>query len=138
MFTPSFNYVTSTILRQTQPPPNLHLTKYFFRPQVDDLSQELANARELGDAATSEWYKGLEARGRDHALDAARLEQWEMQNTPVANLEHGPTSHQSDSTSPNPSLASTANFSHKFNLQSPQWPGSSQGTPMQPASNFGK
>ena len=138
LFTPSMNYVTSTALRQTQPPASVHLTKYFFRPQIDELSQELLEARELGEAATTEWYKGLEARGRDHALDAARLEQWEAQNMPSYRLELGQSSHQSDSTSPAHSAASTANHSHQLSVQSPHWPGSIQGTPSHLSSTFGK
>ena len=132
------NYVTSTALRQTQPPASLHLTKYFFRPQIDELSQELSQARELGEAATTEWYKGLEARGRDCALDAARLEQWETQNLPPSRLEQGQPSHQSDSTSPAHSSASTANYSHQLILQSPHWRDSPQDTPMHLSSTLGE
>lgn len=76
-FTPSLNFVTSLTLRSTTPPPNLQLTKYYFRPQIDELQQELENAKALSLAAAEEWYKGLEMSGKEILADAARWEQWE-------------------------------------------------------------
>ena len=138
LLTPSMDYVTSTTLRQTQPPANLHLTKYFFQPQIDRLSQELSEARELGEAAKTEWYKGLEARGRDYAMDAARLEQWEVQNLPRSRMDHGEPSNQSYSTSPAHSLDSTVNYSQQFSVQSSHQPGSTQGTPIYLSNTLGE
>lgn len=76
-FTPSLNFVTSLTLRSLTPPPTLQLTKYYFRPQIDELRQKLEEAKALSLAAAEEWYKGLEMSGKELLADAARWEQWE-------------------------------------------------------------
>ena len=76
-FTPSLNFVASLTLRSMTPPPNLQLTKYYFRPQIDELQRKLDNAKALSLAAAEEWYKGLEMSGKQILVDAARWEQWE-------------------------------------------------------------
>ena len=76
-FTPSLNFVASFTLRSTTPPPNLQLTKYYFRPQIDELQRKLDHAKALSLAAAEEWYKGLEMSGKQMLADAARWEQWE-------------------------------------------------------------
>jgi hypothetical protein len=76
-FTPSLHFVTSLTLRNASHPPALQLTKYYFRPQVDDLKRKLDDAKALSLAAAEEWYKGLEMLGEQRLAEAARWEQWE-------------------------------------------------------------
>lgn len=76
-FTPQLNFVTSLTLRNTTPPPNLQLTKYYFRPQIEELQRKLDDAKALSLAAAEEWYKGLDMSGKQMLLDIARWEQWE-------------------------------------------------------------
>ena len=76
-FTPSLNFVASLTLRSTTSTPNLQLTKYYFRPQIEALHRKLDDAKALSMAAAEEWYKGLEISGKQLLADAARWEQWE-------------------------------------------------------------
>jgi hypothetical protein len=76
-FTPSLNFVASLTLRSTTPPPNVQLTKYYFRPQIDALQRKLNDAKALSMAAAEEWYKGLEISGKELLADAVRWELWE-------------------------------------------------------------
>ena len=76
-FTPSLNFVASLTLRSTTSTPNLQLTKYYFRPQIEALQRKLDDAKALSMAAAEEWYKGLEISGKQLLADAARWEQWE-------------------------------------------------------------
>ena len=76
-FTPSLNFIASITLRASDPPPGLQLTKFFFKPQVDQLKAEMEEVKTLGDAAAEEWYKGLVTTGQEKLADAARWEHWE-------------------------------------------------------------
>jgi hypothetical protein len=91
-FTPSLNFVASVTLRSTTPPPNLQLTKYYFRPQVKKLQRELDEAKTLSLAAAEEWYKGLEMSGKQALADAMRWEQWETSGglLSLATQQHKP------------------------------------------------
>ena len=139
LFTPSLNYVTSVTLRQTQPPPRLQLTKYYFRPQIEELDQKQTEFRAFGPAAIQEWYKGLEARGQSYMKDAARFEQQWQPGAPSV-LQHEPVSagQKSGSTSPALSMASSAMYSHQLSFQSPYRPFSTQSTPLHPGFSAGK
>ncbi|KPI36123.1 uncharacterized protein AB675_8868 [Cyphellophora attinorum] len=77
LFTPSFNYVTTTNLRQHDPPTELKLTKYYYIPEIEALENEMAEVQALGSAATQEWFKGLQLTGKRKRDDTERLEQWE-------------------------------------------------------------
>ena len=59
------------------PPPEVLLTKYFYKPHVEDTKQQLEHAKELGSASAEEWIKGLDDKGKERSSDAARWEQWE-------------------------------------------------------------
>jgi hypothetical protein len=118
-------------LRQTHPPARLQLTKYYFRPQIDNLSQQQDEVRSLGPAATQEWYKGLEARGQSQTKDATRFEQWQ----PVGPVYHSPPDQVSNgqvsgSTSPAYSLTSATMHNPQVSHQSLQRPFSAQGAPL--------
>ncbi|KAL9110070.1 MAG: hypothetical protein Q9227_005409 [Pyrenula ochraceoflavens] len=76
-FTPSFDYVTALTLRNTSPPPDKQLTKFYFQAHLDDTMQKFADVKAMGPAAADEWFKGLENTGKEKLADAARWEQWE-------------------------------------------------------------
>lgn len=73
----SNNYIPSTVLRGTTPPPTLKLIKHYYKPHVKDVMLRLENARELGNASTDEWIKGLDSEGKDRLNEAVRWEQWD-------------------------------------------------------------
>ena len=73
----SNNYIPSTVLRGTTTPPTLKLTKHYYKPHVKDVMLRLQNARDLGNASTDEWIKGLDSEGRDRLNEAVRWEQWD-------------------------------------------------------------
>jgi len=77
-FTPTMHLISSIALRGAHPPPELTLTKYFYKPHVDDIKRKFEEVKTLGSATAEEWIKGLEGNGKEKLADAARWEQWEM------------------------------------------------------------
>lgn len=73
----SNNYITNTVLRNTTPPPQLQLTKHYYKLHIQEIKQRLNGARELGSASADEWIKGLDGEGKDRLSEAVRWEQWE-------------------------------------------------------------
>jgi len=116
-FTSSLNYVTSTFLRQSSVPPGVHLSKYYFRPQVEGIKSKLEEVRSLGSAAAEEWYKGLESAGQEKAIDAARFEQWETSGG-LRNLSAAlSTSTTPGNSTPDSDLATKDTFNHHQQAQ---------------------
>lgn len=59
-------------------PSTLALAKMYHRDHLQDIRQEFVrNTHNLGDAATEEWRKGLEPRGKAAMADALRWEKWQ-------------------------------------------------------------
>ncbi|KAJ4549370.1 hypothetical protein HRR86_006758 [Exophiala dermatitidis] len=79
IFTADLHYVPSIFLRNTSPPLGVQLTKFFFKPQLEELERERDDIQGFGTAVLEEWYKGLEARGREQNAIAARFELWAVQ-----------------------------------------------------------
>ena len=73
----SNNYIPSTLLRSTAPPPMLQPVRYYYKPHIEDIKQRLHSARELGNASAEEWIKGLNDEGKERLNEASRWEQWE-------------------------------------------------------------
>lgn len=73
----SNNYIPSTLLRSTAPPPMLQIIKYYYKPHIEEIKQRLSSARELGNASAEEWIKGLDNEGKERLGEASRWEQWE-------------------------------------------------------------
>ncbi len=115
--TPSLNFVTFVSLRSAVPE-HLQLTKYFFQPQVDDLKHEMDEARNLGDAAAQEWYKGLEKAGKDRLSDSVRWEQWEATGGPqrLLNIQ---TAQNPVTSVPRPGSYNTSTSSNPADAPSP-------------------
>lgn len=75
--TAELHVVASTTLQQGQPPTNMQIGKYFYKPHVEDIKQEFFKVKALGSGTAEEWIKGLETRGKDRQLDLVRWERWE-------------------------------------------------------------
>ncbi|OBT80424.1 hypothetical protein VF21_00864 [Pseudogymnoascus sp. 05NY08] len=75
--TAELNVVASTTLQQGQPPGNMQIGKYFYKPHVEEIKQEFFKVKALGSGTAEEWIKGLEPRGKDKQLDLVRWERWE-------------------------------------------------------------
>lgn len=75
--TAELHVVASTTLQQGQPPTNMQIGKYFYKPHVEDIKQEFFKVKALGSGTAEEWIKGLETRGKDRRLDLVRWERWE-------------------------------------------------------------
>lgn len=59
-------------------PPNIEITKYYYKEHVEEISKELEQAQSLGAAAAEEWSKGLESRGKERMKSSENWERWEL------------------------------------------------------------
>lgn len=76
--TPDLNVIPSSTLHDNPAlPPNLQISKFYYKEHIAEVQSQLADVRALGHAAAEEWYKGLEKRGKDRVSDAERCERWE-------------------------------------------------------------
>ena len=73
----SEHFVPSVALRNAIPPPDVQLTKTYYKPHVEKIKRQLQNAKELGSGTADEWIKGLENDGQEKCNDTARWELWE-------------------------------------------------------------
>ena len=55
----------------------MQLTKYYYKPHVEQLKRQLDDVKDLGPASAEEWIKGLDGEGKERINDAMRWEQWE-------------------------------------------------------------
>jgi hypothetical protein len=75
--TADLHVVASTTLQQGQPPTNMQISKFFFKPHVEEIKQEFFKVKALGSGTAEEWIKGLDNRGKEKRLDLVRWERWE-------------------------------------------------------------
>ncbi|KAJ3520441.1 hypothetical protein NM208_g13704 [Fusarium decemcellulare] len=59
-------------------PPNTQVTKFFWSEHIEQIKNEFEQVKVLGSAATEEWIKGLEIRGKQALVDASRWEKWDL------------------------------------------------------------
>ncbi|KAJ4308258.1 hypothetical protein N0V84_012206 [Fusarium piperis] len=59
-------------------PPNTQVTKFFWSEHINQIKNEFEQVKLLGSAATEEWVKGLEIRGKQALADASRWEKWKL------------------------------------------------------------
>ncbi|KAI8940445.1 hypothetical protein NX059_004131 [Plenodomus lindquistii] len=111
LLTNDHHYVTAYTLQSATTPADVVISKYYYKPHVDEISQELADALSRGSAAAEEWSKGLDARGKDRMRVAENWERWEVKH-------HWWEEHQEPkrATSAAPSIAGT---SHREPTRSP-------------------
>ncbi|KAL3421324.1 hypothetical protein PVAG01_07769 [Phlyctema vagabunda] len=76
--TNELHVIPATVLQKSAPPDHIQTNKYFFKPQVEGLKQELLDIKDkMGGATAEEWLKGLDKRGKEMRNDAGRWERWE-------------------------------------------------------------
>lgn len=68
------------LLQSATPPPDVEISKYYYKKHVDDITQELNDALSLGSAAAEEWLKGLDAKGKERMKAAENWERWEIRD----------------------------------------------------------
>ncbi|KAK8168475.1 hypothetical protein BKA80DRAFT_341312 [Phyllosticta citrichinensis] len=98
--TQQFHVVPSTVISSTSSiPPNVKISKWYWRDHVRDIQRQFDEARSLGPAAGEEWLKGLEDVGRQRLVDAERWERWERTR---GMQESGTSNSKSNSPAPLP------------------------------------
>lgn len=53
------------------------MTKFYYKPDVEEIKRQFETAKELGVASVEEWTKGLAHRGQQCLEDIIRWEQWD-------------------------------------------------------------
>ena len=71
------HYIGHNVLRSTTAPPMLHMTKYYYKPDVEGIKRQFESAKELGIASAEEWTKGLAHQGQRCLEEIIRWEQWD-------------------------------------------------------------
>ncbi|EDU50997.1 conserved hypothetical protein [Pyrenophora tritici-repentis Pt-1C-BFP] len=74
------HYIAAYTLQSATTPADVEIAKYYYKNDVQDMTQELNEALGRGPAAAEEWAKGLEARGRERMKLAENWERWEVKN----------------------------------------------------------
>ncbi|KAH0566219.1 hypothetical protein GP486_000394 [Trichoglossum hirsutum] len=77
LLTPNLHVITPTLLQNSSPPPTIHMTKYFYKPHIEDIKHRFEEVMALGNAASEEWFKGLDGVGKERMGDSMRCERWE-------------------------------------------------------------
>lgn len=118
--TNEFHVVSISTLQTGQPPSVIKITKYYSKAHVDEIKKEFEDVKLLGTAATEEWLKGLEDRGKQHVEDSSRWERWEA----VGGLIKMRTSRTMESINTNftPNLPPFTNGGFNNNVQLTQPP----------------
>ncbi|KAF2278220.1 uncharacterized protein EI97DRAFT_431486 [Westerdykella ornata] len=78
LITSDANYIPAYTLQAATTPAHVEISKYYYKPHVVELTEELERALSLGPAAAEEWYKGLEVRGKDRMKCYENWERWEV------------------------------------------------------------
>ena len=71
------DYIPNLILRNSGGQSSVSMTKYYYKPHVRKIKEQLDEVRELGAGSAEEWSKGLAEEGKERINDAIRWEQWE-------------------------------------------------------------
>ena len=53
------------------------MTKFYYKPDVEEIKRQFETAKELGAASVEEWIKGLAHQGQQCLEDIIRWEQWD-------------------------------------------------------------
>ncbi|KAI1137057.1 hypothetical protein F5Y05DRAFT_414778 [Hypoxylon sp. FL0543] len=68
--------ISSDALQRGLIQPNLQVTKIYLSEHVEELKQEFLSVESMGGATAEEWFKGLDARGKESLNDSMRWEKW--------------------------------------------------------------
>ena len=72
------NYIPVYLLQDTNLPPNVEVTKYYYKQHIQSITQELEEAQSRGPAAAEEWSKGLDTRGKERMKSSESWERWDV------------------------------------------------------------
>ncbi|KAF2270419.1 hypothetical protein CC78DRAFT_573700 [Lojkania enalia] len=72
------HYIPAYTLQSATTPAGVDIAKYYYKEHVDVMLDELKHAQSLGTAAAEEWFKGLDARGKERMKAAENWERWEV------------------------------------------------------------
>ncbi|ORY09422.1 hypothetical protein BCR34DRAFT_665504 [Clohesyomyces aquaticus] len=97
------NYIPAYTLQAATTPAGVEIGKYFFNAHVDSIMRELEEAQSLGPAATEEWSKGLDGRGKERMKASENWERWEVKYQWWSD-HHEPKRSASQGPSPNAAL----------------------------------
>ncbi|KAF2731294.1 hypothetical protein EJ04DRAFT_545306, partial [Polyplosphaeria fusca] len=111
------HYIPAYTLQSATTPAGVEIAKYYYGPHVDEILKELEHAQGLGSAATEEWSKGLNARGKERMKAAENWERWEVKYQWWSEHEAPKREAPKRAVSLAPSAASTQHQS----AQSPTW-----------------
>lgn len=79
LFLTQFNDWISEATLSSQPaPPHLQIRKFYYQTHVDLILNQFREVKDLGEAASEEWLKGLDLQRQERLHDANRWEQWEQ------------------------------------------------------------
>jgi hypothetical protein len=143
-FTSTMHHISSIALRGAHPPPELTLTKYFYKPHVENIKRKFEEVKALGSATAEEWIKGLEGSGKEKLADAARWEQWEVTGglrAIKAPLHHHPETSSSHVSSVDPGMQNFSSIESNSGHSSPFTngrPPNHDGSPAPPSNTHGK
>ncbi|CAD6593374.1 MAG: hypothetical protein ASARMPRED_007438 [Alectoria sarmentosa] len=85
------HYIGHNVLRSSIALPTLRMTKYYYKPYVEEIKRQFETAKELGVASAEEWTKGLAHQGQQCLEDIIRWEQWDSKGG-LKNVNSCPTS----------------------------------------------
>jgi hypothetical protein len=63
--TEDLHAISANLIQQGQQPPNIQITKYFFKPHIEDIKKEFFQVKAMGTGTAEEWFKGLDNTGRE-------------------------------------------------------------------------
>ncbi|GAB1311161.1 F-box domain-containing protein [Madurella fahalii] len=75
--TQELHVYSATMLEQGQLPIDQQVTKRFSSSDVEALTEEFLQVKDMGQGTAGEWLKGLAGRGKDMQQDASKWEKWE-------------------------------------------------------------
>lgn len=83
--------IPAAMLQGNLHPRALQISKYFLKSDIAAITEEYEEVKKLGSAATEEWTKGLDGRGKQLRASASRWERWTMLGglTKMRNVHHG-------------------------------------------------
>lgn len=80
LLTNDYNYITAYTLQSATTPADIEIAKYYYKPHVEAITQDLNDALGRGPAAAEEWSKGLAATGKERMRVAENWERWEVKH----------------------------------------------------------
>jgi hypothetical protein len=92
--TPELHIVPALSVQSGNIDPSLQVLKYYFQSHVREVQEDFHNLKKRGSHVAEEWFRTVEAKGKDILVDVLKWEKWESQGG-LASLWEKPanTSH---------------------------------------------